>query len=225
MGSADRFFFAVFSLFRFSINAGLLERPLVAGALWGVVTGDYVTSLNIAVFFELFWLDNIPAGTYIPPHILASTFAALALTTSFGFTEAPQVMFILLACLPLARLGAWLENALRQWHNRGYYSLLNWARRGKSGDDLPRRLVVQSILRTLATSWLFFWTSTVILHYILSIFFHKWSEIVTSVEMQWSFLWIAASLGGLLALRLRKAYATFVFGVVLFGFVLLAGLV
>lgn len=225
MGGADRFFFAIFSLFRFSINAGLLERPLVAGALWGLVTGDYATSLKIAVFFELFWLDNIPAGTYIPPHILASTFAALALTTSFGFTDASKVMCILIVCIPLAHIGAWLENSLRQWHNHGYYKLLNWARKGKSGDDVPRRLVVQSILRTLSTSWLFFWTSTVILHYILRIFFHKWGEVITPVEIQWSFLWIAASLGGLLALRLRKAYAIFVFGVVLFGFVLLAGIV
>ncbi|WP_051676845.1 PTS sugar transporter subunit IIC [Maridesulfovibrio frigidus] len=225
MDCGDRFFFAVFCLFRFSINIGLLERPLVVGFIWGVFTGDYATSLKIAVFFELFWLDNIPAGTYIPPHILASTVAALALTTSFGFTEAPQIMVILLACLPLAKLGAWLEYGLRQWHNRGYNDLLNWARKGEVGDNLPQKLVARSILRTLTTSWLFFWTSTVILHYVLRIFFHKWGGVVTSVEMQWSYLWIAASLGGLLALRLRKAYATFVFGVVLFGFIILAGLV
>ncbi len=225
MDCGDWFFFAVFCLFRFSINIGLLERPLVVGFIWGVFTGDYATSLKIAVFFELFWLDNIPVGTYIPPHILASTVAALALTTSFGFTEASHIMVVLLACLPLARLGAWLEHGLRQWHNRGYNDLLRWARKGKAGDNLPQKLVAQSIFRTFISSWLFFWTSTVILHYVLSIFFHKWGDVVTSVEMKWSFLWIAASLGGLLALRLRKAYATFVFGVVLFGFIILAGLV
>ncbi|WP_027721901.1 PTS sugar transporter subunit IIC [Maridesulfovibrio zosterae] len=225
MGCVNRFFFAVFSLFRFTINPGLLERPLVVGALWGAVTGDVATSLKIAVFFELFWLDNIPAGTYIPPHILASTFAALALTTSFAFTEARQVMIIILACLPLARIGAWLDSSLRSWHNRGYHRLLNWARRGKTGESVPANLVLQSILRTFATSWLFFWTSTIILHYMLCIFFHKWGPVVAGVDMKWSFLWIAASLGGLLGLRLRKAYATFVFGVVFFGFIILAGIV
>nr|WP_041721827.1 PTS sugar transporter subunit IIC [Maridesulfovibrio salexigens] len=225
MGCTDRFFFAIFSLFRFTINPGLLERPLVVGALWGAVTGDVATSLKIAVFFELFWLDNIPAGTYIPPHILAPTFAALALTTSFAFTEARQVMVILLACLPLARIGAWMDYSLRQWHNRGHNKLIGWARKGKAGDQLPQKLVFRSILRTFVTSWLFFWTSTIILHYILCIFFHKWGPLVAGVDMKWSFLWIAASLGGLLALRLRKAYATFVFGVVLFGFFILAGII
>lgn len=224
MGSGDRFFFALFSLFRFTVNPGLLERPLVVGALWGAVTGDVASSLKIAVFFELFWLDNIPAGTYIPPHILAPTFAALALSTSFAFTEARQAMVIILACLPLARIGSWLEYSLRRWHNRGHNKLINWARRGKTGENVPGKLVLQSILRTFVTSWLFFWTSTLILHYILRIFFHKWGPLVAGVDMKWSFLWIAASLGGLLALRLRKAYAAFVFGVVLFGFIILAGI-
>lgn len=197
----------------------------MVGALWGAVTGDVATSLKIAVFFELFWLDNIPAGTYIPPHILAPTFAALALSTSFAFTEARQAMIIILACLPLARIGVWMDSSLRLWHNRGYNGLLTWARNGKAGDELPGKLILQSILRTFFTSWLFFWTSTLILHYILRIFFHKWGPVVAGVEMKWSFLWIAASLGGLLALRLRKAYATFVFGVAIFGFIILARLV
>lgn len=222
MACGCQFFFALFSLFRTSFSIGLLERPLVLGALWGAATGDFSSSMGIAVFYELFWLDNIPAGTYIPPHLIASTLGACALVTTFEFTQAQQIVIVLLACLPLARLGVMLETSLRKYHNRAYHKLLNWARRGVQNDPLPKKIVYSSLLRTFFVSFLFFWSSVLILYYVLRAIFHKWGPLIAAVDIQWSYLWIAASLGGLLALRLRKAYATLAFGVVLSGFFMLA---
>ncbi len=195
---------------------------MVLGFIWGAFSGDYQTSLSIAIFFELFWLDNIPAGTYIPPHLTASTLAACVLATSFGFTQARQLMIVLLACLPLARLGVVMESSLRHWHNRGYHKLVNWARRGLSDDPVPKKLVLSSILRNFFSSFLFFWSSVLVLHYALRAIFHKWGPFIASVDIQWPYLWIAASLGGLLALRLRRAYAVLAFGIILSGFFVLA---
>jgi PTS system mannose-specific IIC component len=217
-----KFFFALFSLFRTSISIGLLERPLVIGFLWGALTGDYSASLGIAIFFELFWLDNIPAGTYIPPQLIAPTLAACVLVTKFEFTQARQIALVLLACMPLAKIGVLIESSLRKLHNKGYQRLINWARKGSADDPIPSELVYSSIFRTFIASFFFFWSSVLILYYVLRAIFHKWGLTIAAIDLQWSYLWIAASLGGLLALRLRKAYATLAFGIVLSGFFVLA---
>ncbi|MFW6005353.1 MAG: hypothetical protein ACOCPN_02640, partial [Desulfonatronovibrionaceae bacterium] len=62
-----RFFFALLSLARFSVQTGILDRPLVAGFLIYLVTGEMFPAMYVAVFFELLWIDIIPAGTFIPP--------------------------------------------------------------------------------------------------------------------------------------------------------------
>ncbi|MDC0335960.1 PTS sugar transporter subunit IIC, partial [Pseudodesulfovibrio sp.] len=113
----------------------MLERPLVIGLFWGVFTGDYTTSLYIAIFFELFWLDLIPVGTFIPPHLTAATFSALALTTFFGLEHPARIMGILFASMPLAWLGTKAESMLRDRERVSYNRLLKWARNPEASDQ------------------------------------------------------------------------------------------
>ena len=92
--------------------------------------------MAIAIFFELCWLDILPVGTFIPPQLAASTFAALALTTHFSLVGADQIAPALILGLPLAWLGYHLEVRVRAFNNRSYNALLNW---GRTDDvtDLP----------------------------------------------------------------------------------------
>lgn len=219
---AGRFFFALFSLFRFSVSVGLLERPLVIGLFWGIFTGDYTTSLYIAIFFELFWLDLIPVGTYIPPHLTAATFSALSLTTYFGLDHPARIMGILFASMPLAWLGAQAEAMVREQERGSYNKLLNWARNPDSS-NLPSQLVLRSLGRTFLLSWVVFFMAILVLKFTFQNLFSIYPGFLSGISISWAHLWIAATMGGLMALRLKRAYAILAAGVTLIALFMLLG--
>ena len=68
------FFFGLLSLFRNAVHLGFLDRPLVIGILFALILDPDIPFLGIGIFFELLWLDAIPAGTYIPPQSQLAAF-------------------------------------------------------------------------------------------------------------------------------------------------------
>jgi len=56
-----------------------ISRPVVAAPLIGWWLGDPYTGLVAGAFVELFWIDRLPLGTYIPPN---ETVVAILLTAS-----------------------------------------------------------------------------------------------------------------------------------------------
>lgn len=222
MVRCDRFFFALFSLFRFSLSIGLLERPLVIGLFWGIFTGDYTTSLYIAIFFELFWLDLIPVGTFIPPHLTAATFAALSLTTFLGFEEPNRIMVILFACMPLAWLGAQMEGMVREQERVGYNQLLRWTRSPDS-ESRPMTLVLRSLARTFLIGFVLFYIAMLVLKFTFQLLLETFPELLSSLDVTWSHLWVMATIGGLMALRLKRAYVVLLLGVASIAFFLFVG--
>lgn len=216
MVCSDRFFFALFSLFRFTLSVGLLERPLVVGLFWGVFTGDFVASFNIAIFFELFWLDLIPVGTFISPHLTAATFAALSLSTFLGLESPSRIMLVLFATMPLAWLGTRLEAFLREQERGSYNQLLNWARNPLVA-SLPSQLVVRSLVRTFTFSGVSFYISILLMYYGFKALFAMYPTFMMSFDVQWAHLWIAASIGGVVSLRLKRAYGVLLAGILLYA--------
>ncbi|OIQ51596.1 hypothetical protein BerOc1_00050 [Pseudodesulfovibrio hydrargyri] len=188
----------------------------MVGFFWGAATGEYTTSLYIAIFFELFWLDLIPAGTYIPPQLTAATFSALALTTWFGLDQPSRIMFVLFASMPLAWIGTKVEGWLREREQGSYNALLNWARNPDS-KHLPGTLILRSMARGLVMSWASFLVAVLILKQGFDLVFSAYPSMFPPLGVTWAHLWVAASVGGLMALRLKRAYAILAAGVILFA--------
>jgi len=188
----------------------------VVGFFWGAAMGEYTTSLYIAIFFELFWLDLIPAGTYIPPQLTAATFSALALTSWFGLEQPSRIMFVLFASMPLAWIGTKVEGWLREREQGSYNSLLNWARNPGSM-HLPGALILRSMARSLFMSWASFLVAILILEQGFEIVFSADPGLFSHLGVTWAHLWVAASLGGLMALRLKRAYIILGAGIFLFA--------
>lgn len=200
-----------FSLFRFSVSIGLLERPLVVGLIWALFTGDWLLSMYIAVFFELAWLDLIPVGTFIPPHLTAATLSALALVHWFDMYHVSDILLVILVSIPLAWLGTKLEGRLRSYNSRTYDSAMLWLEE----DPLPRfpeRTVWKTIGIGFVATTLFFFVSMLVLGALLKMVLPMVGPLLIKLEVTWPHLWLGASLGGLLALRLRRAYAVFASG-------------
>ncbi|WP_243546251.1 hypothetical protein [Pseudodesulfovibrio tunisiensis] len=179
---------------------------MLSACFGGVYSGDFTTSLYIAVFFELFWLDLIPAGTFLPPHLTAATFSALALTTYFGLEQPARIMGVLFASMPLAWLGAKVEAMLRDQARWSYNKLLNWSRHPEQ-DHVPAMLVARSLALTFLSSWVCFFVATMLLQFGFKIFFQAFPGVLSRIDVSWAHLWIAASLGGFMALRLSRVYA------------------
>jgi PTS system mannose-specific IIC component len=46
----------------------MISRPIVAAPVIGILLGDVYTGLIAGAFVELFWIDRLPMGGYVPPN-------------------------------------------------------------------------------------------------------------------------------------------------------------
>lgn len=179
--------------------------------------------MPVAVFYELFWLDLIPAGSFIPPHLAAGVTAALALATHFELTHPAQILVPLVLGMPLTWLGARLEGSLREWQNRDYSSVLQWARHPDESAR-PGRLVLRAVLTSALVQGLFFFACLLSLGVLTDLALHRFGPELAGSRLTWPPILLAAGLGGVLSLRLRRAQALFAVGVGLVILFSLSGL-
>ena len=212
--SRQRFFFALFSCFRFLINLPLLDRPLTIGFIWGLLTGSWESSLGVSLFFELLWLDIFPAGTIIPPNSLAPSLASLAVMHQYAITQPALAAVVILASLPLGRLFAQIERYHRQYENEAYNRLMLWAKHPEKGKG-PVFLTRRSILVMLPVNFVTFGLALSGLLALIQVLLPRLSPMLENIPIKWPHLWVVASIGAVLSLRHRPAYAILLGGVAL----------
>jgi mannose/fructose/N-acetylgalactosamine-specific phosphotransferase system component IIC len=55
----------------------MISRPIIIAPVVGLILGNSYAGLIIGAMLELFWIDRIPIGIYIPPNdSIAAAFAA-----------------------------------------------------------------------------------------------------------------------------------------------------
>ncbi len=55
----------------------MISRPIIIASVVGIILGNPYTGLTIGAILELFWIDRVPIGIYIPPNdSVAAAFAA-----------------------------------------------------------------------------------------------------------------------------------------------------
>ncbi len=206
---SERFFFALFSLARFSINISIIERPLVMGFFIALLTGEVFPVMYIAVFFELLWIDIIPAGTFIPPNALFCVAASAAIVEIHSLDSASQVFPVMMAAIPIAFLCSWLEGVQRTAQNRNYNIILQHSRKEASRFS-PGAMIMNSILQLLIIYMavgilgiyaLFLLTKTFLFY------------LPTGDYLSWAHLLMIGSISALAALRIKKAYISLVLGI------------
>ncbi|MEW5773159.1 MAG: PTS sugar transporter subunit IIC [Thermodesulfobacteriota bacterium] len=201
-------------MLRFSINIGILERPLVQGLVFGLLAGNLELALYVSVIFELFWLDLIPAGTYIPPNTAASNLSCLTLLHAFGFTTPAEAVFPILLCLPLGWIGARLEDFLRARRNAAYDRLQAWARGDAVRPVRLGRTILEGMIQNWVAHFLFFFAAVLALISLVGLL-RAWNLLQPPQGLfSWGHLWVAASFGGILSLRSLRAYGSMAAGVV-----------
>lgn len=182
----------------------------MAGACWSLVTGSWSTGLGVAFFFELLWLDCIPVGTFIPPASLFSTIASLALIEVLGLQHPSEIFMVLVATIPFASCMSWLEARQRLWQNREFNLLVVATRRGNAKLFTPEKFIRKGMVHALLIQTVVCLGIVLVLNSVLG-WLLEHMRIIPWVS--WPLLWLAASLGGVMAMRFRNAHLYMLGGV------------
>jgi hypothetical protein len=160
--------------------------------------------MSAGIFFELLWLDLFPAGTYIPPHALLSLTATLTLLSCLPDADMRVTALVVVATLPLAYLGAWVEQLHRKRQNAGYNQLLTWNRSGDMNVFAPDRLTARALGEIFAINFAVLFLCLIPL---LAGVRMLQPLLAGGMQPTWPMLWIGACAGAILALRVPRAYA------------------
>lgn len=172
--------------------------------LWAGLTLSLQPAVSAGIFFELLWLDLFPAGTFIPPHALMSLTATLTILACLPEADMRVTALVVVASLPLAYLGAWVEQMLRKRQNAYYNQLLTWHRGGDVRAFAPDRLTVRALIET---GILNFTVLFLCLIPVLAGARMLEPHLAGGAQPTWPMLWIGACAGAILALRVPRAYA------------------
>jgi len=99
-----------------SVPQVMIARPVVAGAVAGLLTGDVEAGLRVGVLFELFALDVLPIGAVRYPDYGPATVAATALASGAPWELGLGISAAL--GLLLAALGGWSLMMVRRSNAR-----------------------------------------------------------------------------------------------------------
>jgi len=90
----------------------MISRPIVVGAIMGLVLGDLQTGLIIGGTVELFYLGVIPVGAAIPPDATSATSIATALSILSGIDPkvAPTIAIPVAMAAQTLQMFIWTVN-------------------------------------------------------------------------------------------------------------------
>ncbi|MBO7238689.1 MAG: PTS sugar transporter subunit IIC [Elusimicrobiaceae bacterium] len=92
----------------------LISRPIIAGPIFGLITGDVMAGVQVGIFAELLFSDVSPLGGIIPPNGIVATVLPLILyhqgvALYFGFFVG------VLAAILYSLLDTYLRKARSPW--------------------------------------------------------------------------------------------------------------
>ena len=175
------------------------------------------TAVSLAVFYELFWLDLFPAGTYMPPN---SLFPLLTILTYAGTLQQPDITALFLPIiltLPLAFFGACVEKRQREWQVISYNRIIRKLRTDGDIGKAASVSVAASLIQLFTCNFAAFFLVTGLV-LLAADAAASWQGIHLSFEhASWPLLWVIGALGGVLSLRIRRNYLVFITGSVFAG--------
>ncbi|WP_234970926.1 PTS sugar transporter subunit IIC [Desulfonauticus submarinus] len=187
---------------------GFFERPLVLSFFWSLVFKDNLPYLNIGIFFELFWLDLFPVGTFVPPQHIVSTIISLFIVYTFKVKSLNHILFIIIMANLFSYFWDWFEVKTRQWNNYIYNKILK-SLKLRSEINMSN-IILSSIGKMFIMNFIIFFVVLIFSFYIYEYisFYIPQTKILT-----WNVLFIISLVGAVLGLRLQKLYIVLSLGI------------
>ena len=167
-------------------------------------------ALPLAVFFELFWLDLFPVGSYIPPFPAFPFLVILSVGAMFPAMPMPVLLTLLLATLPLAHAGAGIEKLVRERNACTCFSQLAHGR-GVQCKCLTWRFIFRIIWRN-SLLFLGIFLLAIALYLPLVVILDGQLTHISSIPQSngWAIALLCATPGAILALRRKENIRFFV---------------
>ena len=100
----------------------MISRPIMVASLTGLILGDLYTGMIVGAILELFWIDRIPVGIYLPPNdsIVAAVATSGAIFASPSQTEVRPEMIALsiLMTIPLGIIARQIDVKIMQVNDK-----------------------------------------------------------------------------------------------------------
>ena len=196
---------------------GLVDRPITISLIFAFFVQDIELCLGTGIFFELLWLDSFPAGTYIPPQRQFPLFMTLAISSNIPITNPSLFYLLLLTTIPFAHIGKWLERFHRVTQNKGYDKITEKITTLPSYHLGPR--LIKSLMQLLLINITVFFISCIIVMKALTIIY-RYIPLSSGTEVNWPAIWAISFIGGILSLRIKMSYLTFIVSYVALAIIL-----
>lgn len=174
-------------------------------------TGQLMPAVPLSLFFELFWLDLFPIGTYIPPMPAFPYLLLLTLSGLFGLQNPAELILPLALVMPTAYVVLLLEQKQRGLQKNASARLTCKAEQNQLVHIYAGRLITLSLLQQITGGLALF-----ILAYGSAVFLLNTLGLPPAmggeafpINLDWSILYFIAATGALLSLRIRRAYSVF----------------
>lgn len=110
---------------RTAVGQIMLSRPLVALPILGALWGEPFMGLKLGMLLELFWINFLPVGSFMPPDdsfagIVAMGIAVISRGTFQGaptYDEKWIIALVVLFSIPIAVFGRWSDIFLRRFNS------------------------------------------------------------------------------------------------------------
>lgn len=175
--------------------------------LVGFLTDDWLLALPLGITLELLWLDIVPLGNVVPPQGTLSYLLLFPLARLYGWSApGPLLLPILLAVLA-AYGAALLERSQRVFLNGLMPPVEQYCLTGR-GLSPGYALLLGALLRA-GLQWVIYMTCFIALAIVFDgLDSHRRGPLLLIIT--WPMMYATAMLGGILSLRIRRAYAVLV---------------
>lgn len=169
-------------------------------------------ALSLAVFYELFWLDLFPAGTYMPPNPLFPMLCVLTLSESLAAPDIITLFLPVILTLPLAALGSFIEKRQREWQVAGYNRVILCLRANGDMGKAAGHSVFASLAQLFTVNGIVFFIATTLVVLAADALTAWQGQPLAFRYASWPLLWVIGAVGGMLSLRIRRNYILFTVG-------------
>ncbi len=163
----------------------------------------------MAIFFELYWLDILPMGIAIPPLSSLAFLLSVGVAVCFNISTPDYLVLPMVLAMAFAYLGSLVEYRSRVRFNARMEELEHWSAEGNPTHDITAKIAVKALMANFVSKFALFCISFAIITVILKILQNVYGTLPRLEGLNWHVLLIIAAIGGLLALRVKHAFLSF----------------
>lgn len=180
--------------------------------LVGFLTDDWLLALPLGITLELLWLDVVPLGSVVPPQGVLSFLLMFPLARLYGWSAPGALLLPLLLAVLAAYASAFAERSQRVLLNRLMPAVETYCRTGR-GCPPGGALLLGAGLRICWQFALYLACFILLAGIFEGLDSQRRGPLLLIIN--WPMMYVAAMLGAVLSLRVRRAYAILLAGLCL----------